>query len=99
MTEIEYEKFIEILDTLSPSKQISFLTAVRLFLACCTDNSDASAVLIVRLPIENSLVPEWTINVSALNADKDDAYELLDIAYNRIAADIAKEAPDRARYN
>ena len=42
---------------------------------------------------------EWVLNVTSLNASRDEAYEMLDAAYNKIAADIITEAPKREHFN
>jgi len=39
------------------------------------------------------------LNIAALNADMDDAYEILEMAYNKVAEDIKEGAPDRGSYN
>jgi hypothetical protein len=105
MTELEHTNFsevlevLEVLNTMSPRKKAVFVAAVQLFLECCQDGTDLSAVLIVRHPPEDSDPSNCVLRVSALNADKDDAYEILDLACSKLASDIAKEAPDRDRYN
>jgi hypothetical protein len=99
MSELEYERFIAVLEQLTPKKQLVFLAALQLFLECSKDGSDTSALLLVRHPVEDAPESEWLLHISALNADRDDAYEMLDLAVNKMAADIQQEAPDRDSYN
>ena len=101
MTEEEMNKEImapieRLLDSLAPDKLFVFVATLRLFAECCHKDSETGLVLIVRRPSETH---EWVLNVTSLNATRDDAYEMLDTAYNRIAADIITEAPKREHFN
>jgi hypothetical protein len=85
-----------LMDTLAPEKVLVFLATLRLFTECCKKDSEVGVVLIVRRPTS---VDDWTLNVTSLNATRDDAYEMLDVAYSRLAEDISAEAPSRERFN
>lgn len=95
MDKVEYEQFVSMLNALDPQRQRVFMAALQLFMQCCQEQSEISAVLVVRKPV----VDDWTVHISALNADKDDAYEILELACSRVAKDICEEAPSRERYN
>ena len=73
-----------------------FRSTLRLFAECCEKGSETGLVLIVRRPND---LREWVLNVTSLNASRDEAYEMLDAAYNKIAADIITEAPKREHFN
>jgi hypothetical protein len=97
MDRAEYEQFVAMLDNLPLSRRVVFLNAMSLFIDCCQEDSDLSAVLVVRkdLFVNN----ESTLSIAALNADIDDAYEILETACNKVAEDIKEGAPDRDSYN
>lgn len=91
----DYKEFVEMLDSMAPTRQYVFLNAVRLFMECCVPDAELSAILIVKRPA----LDEYTLNIAALNADIDDAYELLNRACTKVAEDIKEGAPDREMYN
>lgn len=97
MEEADYKTFIEMLENLAPSRQIVFLSAMQLFMDCCKQESELSAVLIVRKNMDGG--EEYALNVAALNADIDDAYEILTNACSKVAEDIKEGAPAREYYN
>lgn len=97
MEEGDYKMFVEMLEGLAPSRQLVFLSAMRLFMDCCRQESDMSAVLIVRKNMAGE--EEYALSIAALNADIDDAYELLTNACSKVADDIKEGAPAREYYN
>lgn len=86
-----------LMQTLAPEKTLIFLTTLRLFTECCKKDSETGVVLVVRRPSSGG--DDWTLNVTSLNASRDDAYEMLDVAYSRLAEDISAEAPKRESFN
>lgn len=101
MTEEEMNRAVispieHLLNSLSAEKLFVFVSTLRLFAECCEKGSETGLVLIVRRPND---LREWVLNVTSLNASRDEAYEMLDAAYNKIAADIITEAPKREHFN
>jgi|DEB3_MinimDraft_2_1074329.scaffolds.fasta_scaffold22525_3 hypothetical protein len=92
-----YEQFVEMLDSMPLSRRFVFLNALSLFVDCCKEDSNLSAILIVKK--DTFVDNESVLNIAALNADMDDAYEILEMAYNKVAEDIKEGAPDRGSYN
>lgn len=97
MEEADYKTFIEMLEGLAPSRQIVFLSVMQLFMDCCRQESDMSAVLIVRKNMAGG--EEYALSIAALNADIDDSYEILTNACSKVAEDIKEGAPAREYYN
>ena len=97
MDTAEYEQFVEMLDSLPLSRRIVFLNAMRMFIDCCQEDSALSAVLIVRKDM--FVNDESVLSIAALNADIDDAYEILGKACAKVADDILEGAPTRDNYN
>lgn len=97
MDENDIKEFAKVLNKLEPSRQVVLLAAMELFMECCQQESELSAVLIVKK--DTYLDNETVLNIAALNADMDDAYDILNRACIKVAADIAKEAPSREQYN
>jgi len=100
MTEADMESMVapieNLLNSLSPDKLVVFVTTLKLFAQCCEKDSDMSMVLVVRRPTTGD---DWVLNVTSLNATRDDAYEMLDVAFQRVAEDISAEAPTREYLN
>jgi hypothetical protein len=85
------------LDSMPLSRRFVFLNALSLFVDCCKEDSNLSAILIVKK--DTFVDNESVFNIAALNADMDDAYEILEMACNKVAEDIKEGAPDRGSYN
>lgn len=90
-----YQNFLEVLHSLDPNRQEVFLKTMQLIMECCKNDSDLSAVLVVK----RYSFSDYTMNITALRADQDDAYEMLFMACTQVAEAIKQEAPDRAQYN
>ena len=80
---------------MSDNQSAAFSAVVTLFAECCKSDAELGAVLLVRRPVNN----DWVMHINVMNIDTHDTYELLDLAYKRVAEKISEEAPARDRYN
>lgn len=86
----EAREFINLLRQVDGKNAIVILRTVRMLLACCQNDAEIGAALVVRSPADEE---NWILHVNALNLDLDDTYIILTRAAVQIAEYIKAEAP------
>ncbi len=82
----EVREFIEMLKQIEGKNATVLFRTVRILVACCQQDSEIGAVLIMRTPEDDA-------NIHTLNADLDDTYIMLSKATAQIGEHLQEEAP------
>lgn len=86
----EVREFIEMLKQIEGKNAKVLFRTVRILVACCQQDSEIGAVLIMRTPEDDA---NWMLHIHTLNADLDDTYIMLSKATAQIGEHLQEEAP------
>jgi hypothetical protein len=88
----EAREFVEMLRQIDGRNAQALFRTVRMLVACCQNDSELSAVLLVRTPADEDDA-HWMLHIHALNADLDDSYIMLAKATHQVGEHLQAEAP------
>ena len=92
----EARECVEMLKKIEGNNALVLFRTVRMLVACCQNDADIGAVMVVRTPADEQ---NWMLHVQALNLDLDDTYLALAKAAHQIGEHIKSEAPPNEYLN